>query len=65
MECGHDCYTIGGPWIAENPNCPIHNAAAQQACEGREEAIREILIQVWHREISADEGFDLIRELIS
>ncbi len=22
--CKHDCYRIGGPWIAENPQCPIH-----------------------------------------
>ncbi len=24
-----ECYKIGGPWIAEDPNCPVHGAAAQ------------------------------------
>lgn len=24
MDCGHQCHQIGGPWIAEDPNCPIH-----------------------------------------
>lgn len=23
-SCGFECHTIGGPWIAENPSCPIH-----------------------------------------
>ena len=25
-----DCFTIGGPWIAEDPNCPVHGLAAQK-----------------------------------
>ena len=28
MICGHQCFEIGGPWIAEDPSCPIHGAAA-------------------------------------
>lgn len=24
-----DCYRIGGPWIAEDPNCPTHGIEAQ------------------------------------
>ena len=27
---GCDCHQIGGPWIAENPNCPKHGIAAQE-----------------------------------
>ena len=26
MDCGYECHQIGGPWIAENPDCPIHCA---------------------------------------
>lgn len=29
MSC--ECYTIGGPFIAEDPMCPIHGVAAQVA----------------------------------
>jgi hypothetical protein len=25
-----DCYRIGGPWIAEDPNCPVHGTEAQR-----------------------------------
>ncbi len=25
-----DCYKIGGPWIAEDPNCPVHGIEAQR-----------------------------------
>jgi len=31
-----DCYKIGGPWIAEDPNCPVHGIEAQRAEEERE-----------------------------
>ncbi len=24
-SCGRQCFIIGGPWIAEDPDCPIHN----------------------------------------
>lgn len=27
---GCDCNQIGGPWVAENPNCPRHGIEAQQ-----------------------------------
>ena len=30
MDCGHECYRVGGPWIAENPHCPVHGAEAQR-----------------------------------
>lgn len=28
-----DCYKIGGPFIAEDPDCPIHGREAQQERE--------------------------------
>lgn len=28
MSC--DCFKIGGPFIAEDPKCPVHGVAAQQ-----------------------------------
>lgn len=35
MSC--DCYRVGGPWIAEDPNCPQHGYEAQAEQERREE----------------------------
>ncbi len=31
-----ECYKIGGPWIAEDPDCPIHGTAAQRVQEDQE-----------------------------
>jgi len=28
MSC--DCYKIGGPWIAVDPDCPVHGRDAQR-----------------------------------
>lgn len=30
MLCEYECYQVGGPWIAENPACPIHGSEAQR-----------------------------------
>ena len=30
MLCEYQCYEIGGPWIAENPKCPVHGTEAQR-----------------------------------
>jgi len=27
MSC--ECFTIGGSWIAEDPDCPVHGTVAQ------------------------------------
>lgn len=37
-----DCYTIGGPWIGANPNCPRHGDAAVAERESRENKITEL-----------------------
>jgi len=36
MSC--DCYKVGGPWIAEDPNCPKHGYEAQAKEERQAEA---------------------------
>lgn len=33
MRCPYQCHEVGGPWIEENPNCPIHSRAAQDEIE--------------------------------
>jgi hypothetical protein len=37
-----DCYKIGGPWIAEDPDCPVHGTEAQSRRE-QEETERQTL----------------------
>lgn len=27
--CGHPCFIIGGPFIAEDPTCPVHGVTRQ------------------------------------
>lgn len=36
MGCDRGCYTVGGPWVDFDPNCPQHGYQAQ-----RDEAERE------------------------
>lgn len=48
-----DCYKIGGPFIAEDPHCPVHGTEAQwrreqeeterQSLEDRVAALEEIV----------------------
>lgn len=33
MRCAYQCHEIGGPWIAENPDCPEHGAEGVAARE--------------------------------
>lgn len=42
MSCSHDCFVIGGPWIDEDPNCPIHGREAQEAQEAKNAQDAEI-----------------------
>jgi hypothetical protein len=55
-----ECFQIGGRFIAEDPDCSVHGTASV----GRDDQVRDILRQVWARDISADEGTDLIMNLI-
>jgi hypothetical protein len=54
-----ECYQIGGRFIAEDPDCPIHGTASN----GREEQVQEILNQVRDHKISAETGKDMIMDL--
>jgi len=42
MDCGHHCHEIGEPWIAENPDCPIHGANGLHPDDARD-IIRELV----------------------
>jgi len=44
VRCEYRCYEIGGPWIAENPVCPVHGTDAQ-AEEFRRSRVKEALQQ--------------------
>lgn len=57
--CKNECYKIGGPWITFDPHCPVHNGENDK----RDDEIRSILIRIWNREISADDGVDLIQDI--
>ena len=32
-DCGYQCFIIGGPFIAEDPACPIHGEANQMSAK--------------------------------
>ena len=53
-----ECYQIGGPWIAEDPNCPIHGHQSH----GREDRIEAILERVRDGELTPSEGTTLVQE---
>jgi hypothetical protein len=36
------CHQIGGPFIAEDPDCPAHGLEAQREARRREEVIDEL-----------------------
>lgn len=46
MDCDRECYRIGGPWIAEDPNCPVHGYEAVREREEREAAERALLSRI-------------------
>lgn len=61
MNCGHQCHEIGGPYIAENPACPIHGTnrvdtegivdaarALFAALDAHEEATDNVLNNAYH-----------------
>ncbi len=38
-HCAYKCHMIGGPWIAENPSCPVHGRDARD----REDKVKRIV----------------------
>lgn len=59
--CEYECYRIAGPWIAENPDCPIHGRAS----EGRGTSLETILEAVHDGEISPYDAVRQIEEMFS
>ncbi len=55
MNCGYECYQVGGPWIAENPHCPVHGTKAQR---------RDRDLDVLQSKISDAETVEELRELM-
>lgn len=41
-----ECYQIGGRFIAEDPNCPVHGYQAQREQEQRRERKEQLLRRV-------------------
>jgi len=48
MNCEHRCNEVGGPWIAENPACPVHGAEAvlERAIHEREKKDLTAQVQI-------------------
>ena len=44
-----ECHRVGGPFISEDPDCPVHGTASQ----GREERIEAIIDQVVTGELTS------------
>ncbi len=55
MNCGYECHQVGGPWIAENPACPIHGPDGQR---------RDRDLDVLQDKISDAETVEELRELM-
>jgi len=51
-----ECYTIGGPFIAEDPDCPAH---------GREARRREAEANLLEIEANMTANVDRLREIIA
>lgn len=48
MRCAYQCHEIGGPYIAENPDCPVHGVEAQRL-EAEAEELRRLVRYSIHR----------------
>lgn len=47
-----DCYKVGGPWVAEDPDCPVHGRDAQlrdQWREDKEQAMQDQIDDLYRR----------------
>lgn len=54
-----ECFKVGGPFIAEDPNCPVHGYAAQH-----EARIRNRELDSLETEIEQAETVEELRELM-
>lgn len=63
-----DCYKVGGPFIAEDPDCPAHGTQAQAEREQREaqekaRAAEQASLQ--ERLVALESGYLELRERVS
>jgi hypothetical protein len=54
-----ECYKIGGPFIAEDPNCPKHGTEAQRDAEELEQAL-SITFEEYRASLEEGEYYDLM-----
>lgn len=45
-DCDRQCFKIGGPWIAEDPTCPVHGIEAQREKKIVEDRIADLEARV-------------------
>lgn len=55
-----DCYIIGGPWIAEDPNCPVHGREAVREREAKEQEADEMEARIVDLETRIKELEELV-----
>ena len=63
-----DCYKIGGPWIAEDPDCPVHGTDAQRQREIDEEdrqSLEDRIAQLEEIVARQDEQIQMLSQMIS
>ena len=63
MRCGYHCHEVGGPYIAENPDCPVHGYQAQAEADRREE-LRDRLRQAVAEAQTMDEVKAVINDVL-
>lgn len=49
-----ECYKVGGPFIAEDPDCPVHGTDARRRDEAHDERMAELEARVASLEKVAD-----------
>jgi len=57
MSC--ECHRIGGPWVAEDPDCPRHGVAAQARAR-KLDAVRDQVSKV----STVEEARELIHKIL-
>lgn len=53
MQCGRQCYVIGGPWITVDPDCPVHGTEAEEERARRESECRILIPEDLRVEVAA------------
>lgn len=53
--CPWRCHEIGGPWIAENPSCPIHGAERREMSDDERFEVEQAERARQHNEVPLGE----------